>query len=104
MGMSLEVYTVKVPSSHRSGTTIVDMILPHELWAWLWRGYPSQAMTTFVGKASDVVELWKMTLEHYPTNNLKIIWRSTLSHLSLRVAYPSGFRAMMLRWGKGGVG
>ena len=44
----------------------LDVVLPHELWAWLWLEYPSQAMTTFVGNTSDLVELWKMTLEHNP--------------------------------------
>ena len=66
MGLSVELYAVEVPSSHRSGQTTVDVLISHELWAWLWRVYPSQAKATFVGQDSDLVELWKKTLDRNP--------------------------------------
>ena len=66
MGDLLGTYTVKIPSAHASGTTTVDLLLPHELWAWMWRAYPAHAKTTFVGQDSDLVKLWEMTLEHNP--------------------------------------
>ena len=62
--ITLDAYEIEVPYKKPGMSTIVGIVLPHELWSKMWNEHPDEAKRRFMGAPGAVRNFW----EHAKSN------------------------------------